>query len=122
MGERGLGVDPAEAETLELKGLEDGGCGAHREGARAEVVVKAGKGEVGGTGSAADRVGSFEELDREAGAREHGGGGEAVGSGSDDHGACCHVASLTATDAEGTSGDAAEGWARSVRTRSMVSR
>src|SRR5262245_43461128 len=52
----------------------------------AHVVVEPGKGEFLGAGAAADGRRSFEQHDRVARAREQRGGGQAVGSGPDDHG------------------------------------
>jgi len=80
VGERGGGVDPFEAVVGEGQRIEEGRARGHRVDCGAEVVVEAGKGEVKRAGCSADGGFGFEELDVEAGLREHNGGGKTVGA------------------------------------------
>ena len=91
VGKGELGVQPGEVVLLEGERAEDGRGGAHGEGARADVVVEAGEGELGGGAGAAEGGVGLEDFDGEAGAREDGGGGEAVGAGADDDCSLRHV-------------------------------
>ena len=86
VGERRGRVDPLEAVVREGQGSEEGRAGGHGMDCGAEVVVEAGEGEIHGADRAAEGGFGFEELDLEAGLREHDGGGKAVGACADDAG------------------------------------
>ena len=83
MRHRGGRLDPVDAE---VERVEEGRRGRERVDRRADVVTKAGQGQLGGPRPAPDRVACFDDEDRASGLRKRDGGGEPVRAGADDDG------------------------------------
>ncbi len=77
------GVDPAESMLFEGELAKEGRAEAQGVDGRANVMTKAGLGELHGPGSAADGCTSLDDLDRATCPGQCDGSGEPVGPGAD---------------------------------------
>jgi hypothetical protein len=83
MRERGGWLDPVDVEA---ERVEERRRGCEWMDRRANVVAEAGKRQLLGTRSSADRLAGLENEDRASGLGESDGGGEPVRPGADDDG------------------------------------